>query len=73
MRPDDLRDLLRQQPFCPLRLHLTTGEVFEVRHPELAQIARSIVRLDLPPESGAERRAVIGLLHIVWVEVLVPG
>jgi len=72
MRPDDLRALLRRQPFQPLRLHLTNGTLFEIRHPDMASVGRSTMTLSLPPEHGVEREAVIALLHIIWVENIVP-
>jgi hypothetical protein len=73
MRPDDLRRLLRQQPFVPLRLHLTGGMVFEVRHPEMAHVTRSTVRLELPQLGRIDPVATVTLLHIVWVEALSPA
>jgi hypothetical protein len=73
MRPDDLRELLRQQPFIPLRLHLTGGMVFEVRHPEMAVVSRSTVLIELPQLGGVHRVATLALLHVVWVEALSPA
>jgi hypothetical protein len=68
MRQEDLGDLLRRQPFLPLRLHITNGVVFEIRHPDMARVGRSSLTLALPPEPLEERFAVISLLHIVWIE-----
>jgi hypothetical protein len=73
MRPDDLRELLREQRFVPLRLHVTGGMAFEVRHPEMAQVTRSTVGIDLPQLGGIDRRATVALLHITWVEVMSPA
>lgn len=35
------RDLLRQQPFRPFRLVMSSGESYEVRHPERAFLTRT--------------------------------
>ena len=45
MRPDDIRRLLHTRPFQPFRIHLSDGKAFEVRHPELAMVGRSIVAI----------------------------
>ncbi len=72
MRPEDLRQLLQRQP-CPLLcLHLTNGVVFEIRDPDEAVVTRSTVEFLVPQHESREREAVINLLHIIWVEVLMP-
>jgi hypothetical protein len=71
MRPDDIRELLRRRPLPLLRLHLTNGTVFEVRHPDMATLGRSALHLVLPAQDGVEREAVIAMLHVIWIEVLI--
>jgi hypothetical protein len=76
MSPEELARLIRSRPFIPLRLHLTNGEAFDIRHPELAIIGRSVVDIgfDPDPEYGiVDRKAYIGLSHIVRVERLEPA
>lgn len=34
MRPQDILELLRAEPFEPFEMQLSTGECFAVRHPE---------------------------------------
>ena len=36
MRPEDLREYLKREPFQPFRLHLSSGAFFDIRQPELA-------------------------------------
>ena len=69
MRPDEFNALLLQRPFRKLRLYVTGGETFDVRHPEAAIVGRSTVSLERPTDENAGATAVISLLHIVWVEV----
>jgi hypothetical protein len=73
MRPDDLSAYLLQRPFQAFRVHLSSGEVFEIRQPELATVARSTLSVGLPVEGNVQRFAVIALVHIVWLEVMVPA
>lgn len=35
MAPENLRDLLRKQPFEPFRLVMTDGVGLDIRHPDL--------------------------------------
>jgi hypothetical protein len=73
VRQQDVRELLKQQPFQPLRLHLTNGTVFDIRHPDMAIVGRSALRLSMPPDPLEERHAVISLLHIMWIEFTSPS
>lgn len=71
MRAEDLREMLRNKPFVPLRLHLTDGTESEIRHPEMALLSRSLVEIGLEdhPGSGiATSIHCINLLHIVRIE-----
>jgi hypothetical protein len=76
MRPGDFLLLLRRQPFQPFRVHLTNGTIYEIRHPDLALVGRSIVWLQLPVSQSSfpsgEQKVVIALLHIVHVDFLEP-
>jgi hypothetical protein len=72
VREEDLRVLLQRRP-CPLlRLHLTTGMIFDITDPDRVVYSRSVVEILLPPEQGRGREAVISLLHIAWIEVVSP-
>ena len=72
MRPEDLREYLRRQPFQPFRLTLTDGRTYEVHHPELAMVGRSTVAIGLPrpddPEPVYDRLVTVSLLHVMQVE-----
>ena len=58
-------ELLRRQPFNPFELHLSSGEVYRVRHPEVAAIGKSeLVVVD--PET--DQKDYIGLLHVASVK-----
>jgi hypothetical protein len=48
MQPERLRELLRQEPFQPFRLHLRDGRVFDVPHPRLMLVFRTYAILGIP-------------------------
>jgi len=73
MSADELYELLHQRPFMPLRLHLTGGTTYDIRHPEMAIVARSLVTVGLPGKNGggiADAVIHCALGHIVRVEPL---
>jgi hypothetical protein len=73
MRPEELTEVLRRQPFVPFRMHLTTGQTYDIRHPELLWVRRQCadIALDPDPKTGVIDRAErVSLLHIVRIEDL---
>jgi hypothetical protein len=76
MRADELTELLRTQPFVPLRIHMTDGKTYDIYHPDLVLVLRQRVDIGLQPDPATnvlERVAHCSLLHIVRVEELPPA
>jgi len=73
MRAEDLRALLRRQPFVPFHIHLTDGTTFDVRQPEMMFLTRSWAEIGWEAQEGsgvADRVTFCSLLHIVRIEQL---
>ena len=72
MRPDRIRELLRATPFQPIRVFLSDGSSYDVRHPELALVTRRHVLIALPLENDRlpERYVTCDPLHITRIEPL---
>ena len=75
---DTLKDLLSRRPFSPFRVILSSGDRFEVRHPEFAWLVKGGIYVGLPAEAGAngqpdlpERAVFCSALHLTAVEQLV--
>jgi hypothetical protein len=73
MRRDILIEYLDREPFQPFRLYLSTGVFLDIRQPELAHVEHSTLSLGLPIEGDKQRFLVIALIHIVWIEIIVPA
>ncbi len=77
MRQEDILELVRARPFRPFRIHLSDGQQFEVRHPELAMVGRGVVIVGIPAKEGPEgtfdRAVHCALLHITTTELLDGG
>ena len=75
MSPEALRQELRRQPFVPLRVYLTDGKVYEVRHPEMVLLSQreAYIGKESTPGSGiAVECDLVSLLHVVRVEPVFP-
>jgi hypothetical protein len=71
MRPDEFRALLDDRPFRPFRVTLTDGRTYDVMHPELALVGRSVVVIglvDSSPQRVADRLVTVSLLHVMQTE-----
>ena len=73
MRAEEFVQLLRRAPFVPIRIHLTDGKTFDIRHPELVWVLRS--RIDIAIRGDAslglvDRVEYCSLLHVVRIEDL---
>jgi hypothetical protein len=67
MNADALRELLRQRPFVPFVVRLSSGEAHAVRHPECVAIAKTRIVVTDPE---ADRVAVCSLMHVTSVDYL---
>jgi hypothetical protein len=71
MRAEELLQLVRHRPFVPLRVHMTDGKTYDIRHPDQIMVLRQRVDIGVPAKPGdevAERVEFCSLLHVVRVE-----
>jgi len=72
MTVQTFRELLAQRPFRPFRLVMSSGQAYEVRHPEMAWLTRTAILVGVgETEEGvpAEYR-ICSLLHVATIEPL---
>lgn len=72
MTVQTFRDLLARRPFEPFRVVMSSGKVYEVRHPEMAWLTRTTlyVGVDQTDEGVPSEAILCSLLHIASVEPL---
>ena len=72
MTVQTFRDLLAQQPFKPFRLVMSSGQLYEVRHPEMAMLTRTsiLVGIDVAEDGVPAEFKICSLLHVTAVEPL---
>lgn len=75
MTADTFKEILHREPFEPFRVVMSSGESYNVMHPEMALVASRSLVLAIPDKSHSdgERIAFCSYLHIAHVEVLKPS
>jgi len=70
MRPEELKELIRRQPFVPMRIYMTDGKTYEIHHPDNVLVSRMRIDIGVGDEASgiADRVDFLSLLHIVRIE-----
>ncbi|HRX86760.1 MAG TPA: hypothetical protein P5572_17175 [Phycisphaerae bacterium] len=70
MHPIDICEHLRRRPFVPIRVHMSDGTHYDVRHPEMALIsAREIVIAISPGAEGLPEKSMwCDPIHVTRIE-----
>jgi hypothetical protein len=74
MTVQTFRELLAQRPFRPFRLVMSSGQTYEIRHPEMAWMTRTdiLVGIDETDEGVPAEFRICSLLHVTAIEPLSP-
>jgi hypothetical protein len=72
MTVQTFRNLLSERPFKPFRLVMSSGQSYEVRHPEMALITKSdiLVGVDIEDDGVPAEFKICSMLHVTAVEPL---
>jgi hypothetical protein len=71
MTVQTFRDLLQERPFRPFRIVMSSGQAYEVRHPEMAMLLRTDILVGIDEEDGFPSRfKICSMLHVTAVEPL---
>ena len=70
MRTDEIRAHRRRQPFRPIRVYVSDGASYDVRHPEMMFVTRSevVIAMDPGDDQIPERSAYLDPVHITRIE-----
>jgi hypothetical protein len=70
MTVQTFRELLSQRPFRPFRLVMSSGQTYEVRHPEMALLTRTdlLVGVGESDEGVPAEFRICSLLHVASIE-----
>lgn len=72
MTTQTFRDLLKAEPFRPFRLLMSSGQNYEVRHPEMAWLTRTdiLVGLEESDDGLPNRFKICSLPDVTAIEPL---
>jgi hypothetical protein len=74
MTVQTFRELLARRPFKPFRLVMSSRQVHEVRHPEMAMLTRSDMLVGTNVDDGIPAEfKICSLLHVATVEPIDQG
>jgi hypothetical protein len=71
MTLESIHEWMRKRPFQPFRLSTSSGESYDVRHPEMAMLTRTELLIGVAERRGfPSRYRAVSLLYITAVEPL---
>jgi hypothetical protein len=72
MTVQTFKEMLARRPFQPVRVILSSGNAFEIRHPEMALITKAslLVGTDLAEDGVPAEFKILSLLHVTAIEPL---
>lgn len=75
MNAATFRQLIRQQPFQPFRVVMSSGEAYDVRHPEMIMVLQSriLIGTDVEDDEAPANYTICPLLHVAAIEPLEPS
>lgn len=75
MTVQTFRELLTNRPFKPFRLVMSSGQSYDVRHPEMAMLTRTsiLVGIDVADDGVPAEFKICSLLHVTSIEPLDPA
>ncbi len=72
MTVQTFREMLSRRPFQPVRITLSSGLAFEIKHPEMAMLTRSslLVGVNVADDGIPAEFKILSLLHVTAIEPL---
>lgn len=72
MTAQNILNLLTAEPFEPFHIHTASGRVFDVRHPEFAQVGRNSLTIFAPPPEDPDGPQRWEKLSLMLIESVAP-
>ena len=68
--PDDVQARLRDRPFLPVRIVLTTGQSYDIYHPDLVLVGRRFLIVGTPSSENPSHADLVTRVALVHVSEL---
>ena len=75
MRTNEIENQLRQRPFVPFRLRMSDGKAYDVRHPEMLMVSRTVLAVAIHRPRARQPEAIVFCdpAYIIRMEPMVNG
>jgi hypothetical protein len=72
MTVQTFREMLARRPFQPVKVTLSSGQSYEIRHPETALLTRTdlLIGVDVADDGVPAEFRILSLLHVTAIEPL---
>lgn len=72
MTVQTFREMLARRPFQPVKIAMSSGQTFEIRHPETAFLTRTslLIGVDVADDGIPQEFKILSLLHVTSMEPL---
>ena len=70
---EDVQSRLRSQPFVPMRIVTTTGQIYDILHPDLVLVTRRFLEVGTPDPNNptvADNVTRVALVHVTELQDL---
>ena len=70
MTVQTFREMLTRRPFQPVKVTLSSGQSYEIRHPETALLTRTdlLIGVDVADDGVPAEFRILSLLHVTAIE-----
>jgi hypothetical protein len=69
----EVLDRVKREPFIPFRIVMSSGEAYEIRHPELVMVGRREIIVGTPAQDDpriSDHHDYLSMLHVTVLEEL---
>jgi hypothetical protein len=75
IKADDIRERLAKTPFSPFRIRMSSGDAYDIYHPELVVAMNRLLMVGTVAPNGDpedERAHVLSVMHVTALESIPP-
>jgi len=72
MTANDIREVVRAQPFRPFTIYMDDGSSYRIEHPDGVALGNFVAMVAMPPTDEGDRFMRLSIRHISRVEQAVP-
>jgi hypothetical protein len=73
MNANEIREVVRTQPFRAFTIHMDDGSSYRIEHPDGVAIGNFVAMVAMPPTSEGDKFMRLSIRHISRLEQTVPA